>query len=456
MIRVWRVVLMPSRETMTFRFNRRVAPAVLWLCGAVGCATTGKAPDRNEIAESIRSRTGASIRIEAGPPSIPTGISLDDGLTADEAVAVALWNSPSFEASLSDLGVARADVVEAGLLKNPVLSLLFPWGPKQLEWTLQFPAEVFWQRPRRVAMATASAQAVGQRLVLDGLRLVADVRLAFADATGGDARLALATENAALAKRIAAIAEARLRAGDISELEARTARSDAAQVQASVLALSHERDLARVTLLELMGLDPPAQPFVLTRALAVPACPAVNALMEEALAARPDVRAAEIGIEAAGERARWERSRVLTLMATLDANAEGSEGYEMGPGFVAELPAFSRNQGGVSRAAAELERASRSYLAVRATVAADVRRASIRLQQAQQAFGIWSGEIVPELEIEQRQAESAYQAGEVALLSLLDASRRLVQARIQAADAGIELERATISVERSVGRGCKP
>ena len=54
--------------------------------------------------------------------------SLDDGLTSEEAVSIALWNSPSFQATLADLGIARADLVEAGLLRNPVFSLLFPVG----------------------------------------------------------------------------------------------------------------------------------------------------------------------------------------------------------------------------------------------------------------------------------------------------------------------------------------
>jgi outer membrane protein TolC len=121
---------------------------------------------------------------------------------------------------------------------------------------------------------------------------------------------------------------------------------------------------------------------------------------------------------------------------------------------VAELPLLSRNQGGVSRAAAELERASRGYLAVRAQVALEVRTAAARLEQARAALGIWSGEIVPELEIEQRQAERAYEAGEVALISVLDVGRRLVQARMHVADARIELQRAVIGVERSAGRAC--
>jgi cobalt-zinc-cadmium efflux system outer membrane protein len=422
---------------------------------STACATTGQVPDRSTIDAAIRDRALSGIRVEGAEP-LPPGISIEDGLTPQEAVAVALWNSPSFQAALTDLGIARADLVEAGLLRNPIFSLLFPVGPKQLEWTLQFPFEALWQRPRRVAAAQFNAQAVGQRLVWDALTLVAQTRSAHADAVIADRRLQLTIENADLAQRLAGIIEARLRAGDISELEARAARSDAARVQVVRRAVEHDRNLARLTLAAILGLDTLADQFqpVAGDVLDPTSCGAEAARLEEALASRPDVRAAEIGIEAAAQRARWERSRVLTLIGILDANGSGEEGFELGPGVSGDLPIFFRNQGAASRAEAEIERASRQYAAVRNQVAADVRSAGVRVQQAQQAIAAWRDDIVPSLEVEQRQAESAYQAGEVPLFSLLDVSRRLVDGRLQLLNAEADLQRATIALERSIGRAC--
>ena len=68
-------------------------------------------------------------------------------------------------------------------------------------------------------------------------------------------------------------------------------------------------------------------------------------------------------------------------------------------------------------------------------VIADVRSADVRVGQAQQALDAWRVDIVPSLEIEQRQAESAYEAGEVALFNVLDVSRRLVDGRMRQLDA---------------------
>jgi cobalt-zinc-cadmium efflux system outer membrane protein len=425
----------------------------LILSGA--CATTGQVPDRRTLDAAIRARATSGIRVEGAAP-MPPDASLEDGLTSQEAVAIALWNSPSFQATLADLGLARADLVEAGLLRNPVFSLLFPVGPKQLEWTLQFPFEALWQRPRRVASARLNAQAVGERLVWDALTLVAQTRTAHAEALIADRRLQLTIENADLVQRLAAITEARLRAGDISQLEARSARSDAARAQVVRRAVEHDRNLARLTLAATMGLDAAADRITpVAGPLVDPStCGTAAAQLEDALASRPDVRAAEMGIEAAAQRARWERSRVLTLVGILDANGNGDEGFEMGPGVNVELPVFFRNQGAIGRADAEIEKASRLYAAVRAQVMTDVRSAATRVQQAQQAIGAWRDEIVPSLEVERRQAESAYQAGEIPLFALLEVSRRLVDGRTRLLEAEADLQRATIAIERSIGRSC--
>ena len=172
------------------------------LMTCVSCATTGQAPDRGTVDAAIRARTAAGIRVEGAAP-LPPDASIEDGLTSQEAVSIALWNSPSFQATLADLGIARADLVEAGLLRNPVFSLLFPVGPKQLEWTLQFPIDALWQRPQRVAAAQLNAQAVGERLVWDALTLVAQTRIAHAEAMIADRRLQLTIENADLVQRLA-------------------------------------------------------------------------------------------------------------------------------------------------------------------------------------------------------------------------------------------------------------
>ena len=158
--------------------------AVLLLLGslAAGCAVHS-AHDRGTVSNEVLGRTGHALRPAPGTGAeLPEGVSLADGLSEDEAVAVALWRNADLEVILAEMGLAKADLVEAGLIRNPVFSILFPLGPKQLEFTLTWPIEALWQRPRRVAAAQLDVARTAERLVQGGLDLVRDVRLAYADA----------------------------------------------------------------------------------------------------------------------------------------------------------------------------------------------------------------------------------------------------------------------------------
>jgi hypothetical protein len=113
----------------------RIATGALGLFFAMGCATS-RVMTPQAVSNRIQKETGYPSRDAEGDPHVPVGVVLEDGLAEQEAVAIALWNNSGFQESLADLGIARADLVQAGLLRNPVLSLLFPWGPKHLLHTL--------------------------------------------------------------------------------------------------------------------------------------------------------------------------------------------------------------------------------------------------------------------------------------------------------------------------------
>ena len=95
------------------------------------------------------------------------------------------------------------------------------------------------------------------------------------------------------------------------------------------------------------------------------------------------------------------------------------------------------------------------YATARLQVVSDVRSAGVRVAQAQQALEAWTRDIMPTLEVEQRQAESAYQAGEIPLLNVLDVSRRLVDGRMQQLTAEAGLLRSRIALDRAMGRYCR-
>jgi cobalt-zinc-cadmium efflux system outer membrane protein len=448
------------RAAQARAFLRR-AVVIATTVTAAACATSG-APERVQVATALDERTGATSKGLASPESrtwsAPPGTSIEDGLSIDEAVAIALWNNPDFQVALTSLGIARADLIEAGMLKNPVFSLLFPWGPKQLEFTVTWAIDAIWQRPKRIANARLNGEAAAQQLVAGGLRVVADVRLAFFEVLVSDRRLALTSELVSYSGQAVKLAEGQLRAGEISEFEAGLARADSVRLE--VTRLSHEtaRNVAVVRLRAMLGLEPsaPAIRLIEPAAMVTDDCGTETPLLESALAARPEVRAAELQMEAAGARAGIEQAKIWSVTASLDANAKGTQGFEMGPGLAIELPILSQNNGGRARAAAEIEQAARRYIAVRATIAAEVGSAFASLTEARATASLLGGEVEAVLARARRQAEGLYKAGEISLLDLLQTRQRLIDFEATRLDAAYGVNRAVVRLEQALGRSCRP
>ncbi len=427
----------------------RVRGVVLVL-GLVSCVPTAPR-DRAYVSDAIADRAGAATgdedRLEQ---TAPDAVTLSDGVTEDEAVAMALWNNATLHATLEDLGFARADLYQAGALPNPTLSMFLPLGPKQLEFTLAWAFDWLWGRPYRVAAASLDMERVAEELVARGVEVARDARIAHADTVLAERQAALAKEAAKAWDEIAHLARVRNAAGAASLLEVNAVETDAraARIEADRRAVAVRAAHARLT--ELLGADRRLTVVAPTTSASIAS--SLEALSKAALAARPEVRAAEIAIEAAGERSGWEVARIFQFIGQLDYNARGFDGRELGPGLIVTLPIFDQNQAGRARVDAEMRRAAWRYIAVRQRVLREVTEAHAALENAAMTRRRWPAEVLDPLEKNVRLATHAYEAGGATYLAVLEANRRRIEAKQREAELFAEERRALAELARSVGR----
>lgn len=410
-----------------------------------------------DVANDLEQRTGQRFaETRADETAWPAIVTLDDGLSEDELVSLALWNNAAFRATLADLGLFRADLVQAGMLPNPTFSMLVPWGAKPLELTLRYPLEIFWLRPQRVELAKLDVEQTAQRLVQTGLDLIRDVRIAHVELSLAKRRMELAESAVTLSQAIAELTQARLKAGDASELEVTNARVDALQALEQKGRLQRDCEIADERLRHLVGLSLEQWPKnVSAELIAHDDRFDTEKLVEQALLARPDLRAAEIIVQGAGERIGLARAEIFTITASL--NAKQINGPLLaGPGLDLTLPIVNQNQGGIAQAQARFDKAARQYVATRQRIALDVREAHARLQQAGQSLQQWQQTILPPLQAAIQDAENAYAAGNVTYLFVLETQRRWLDAQLKTAQAAADLRRARAELERSVGQRLKP
>ncbi|MEZ5324109.1 MAG: TolC family protein [Verrucomicrobiales bacterium] len=396
-------------------------------------------------------RQSGVVAASVGKVRLPAGVALKNPLSEDQAVWIALFNNAAFLEAMADVGLAEADLVQAKTLPNPTLSMLFPAGPKQLEFAVKYPAEAIWLRPKRVAVARLDADKIAKTLQQSSMDLVRDVRIAYTNLSLAKERVKLAGEALRLSGEVAELVDARRRAGTALELEATTAKTDQLQAKQELEKLGDDVTLAKNRLAKVLGIglsDFNISPSGLSEVSSVPAD--LAGLLQDAFAARADLRAAEIAIESAVARAGLANSEAYKLTAVLDTNGSGSD-FEAGPGIDLPIPLFDRNQAGKARAKAIIEKASKHYLAVRDQIILEVRESHTLALQAQRSADTWKHDIIPPLEGAIDQAERAYKGGSATFLQVVETNRKLTAARLRYSEARADLQRASTELERAVG-----
>jgi len=442
-----------------FRFIRQHSrmkcfrPLLIGVFASICAAAQDQSVDRG-----IRERTGFAIpdANEKGQAtfSLPAGITIGAVLPADDAVAIALWNNTAFQAALAGLAISRADIIEARQFRNPNFSTLLPVGPKPFEFLLAWPIEELWQRRKRVKAAELNLDSVSTGLVQNGLDLVRDVRLAYSDLWLAESRARVLSESADLRARLAGLTEKLRNAGDGTGLDVGMAQVDALSAADLAQVARSEIEIARSRLRFVMGIADRTQRLATNpdRVQRQP-LPELATLLETAAANRPDLRAAELMVEVNAERAKWQRSQILALMApVLSIKEIGTEGVWAGPGLNMEIPILSRNHGRISRTDAEVVRAGRDYAALKDRINKEVVEARERILQTLASQNSLAQQVRPRVEASIRITQRAYENGDLSLLNVLEVTRQKFDIELRELEMYVASEKARAELERAIGR----
>lgn len=420
-----------------------------------GCHSLPSVCDRDCVSQKLAARTGQVLLSELGCGQVvlPNGASLNDGVTEEEAVLIALWNNAAFQEQLVDWKIAQGDLVQAGLLPNPEVYYVFSAPDKPFRYAVDFPIEALWLRPIRIEAAERESHRVCERLTQAGLDLIRDTRQAYADLQLARGRQRVAEEAEELRQRITKFAETRLEGGDASPQEVATARIDALQAKQDVVRLRQDVALAEERLRNLLGLSNDRTPLTPTDPAPSPQRELdADTLTAEAVTSRPDILAIAQAADAAAERLRLAQWGWFRFLGIADATNGTRTGHEFGGGFRMTLPIFHHNQGAIARAEAEWEKLCRQRQTIHNQIVLEVRQAHLRYAQARAELEVLDQQTHPEVTAAIQRASAAYRNGDVGYIVVLQTSRQLIDTELRREQLHAELRRAWAELERSVGR----
>ncbi len=381
-------------------------------------------------------------------------------LTVDEAVQLALLNNRTLQATYEDLGIAQADVVQAGLLHNPVFDIAVRFPTRSGEGTniemgvVQDFLDIFFI-PARKKIAAAQFESTRLRVANQVIELASDVRQSFYMLQGSQQVLEM-RQSVIAATDAAAETARRLRAaGNITALELAENEALAAQARLDLVSAEAQVQTDREKLARLMGISGTHPDW--TIAMRLPDLPAHDAAADEleslALTQRLDVQSAKHNAMALARSAKLVDMTRYLEGSEIGVSAEREpEGFwVVGPSVAVPIPLFDQGQASVAAARARLRQARQQYLATLNESRADVRTAATELRAARARVEHLREVVLPLRAQVLQQSQFEYNGMLIGIFQLLEAK----SAQIEAGEEYIEALRdywiARGELERAVG-----
>lgn len=418
----------------------RIVIAIVGAAVFSGCTTIDLKSGFSEVSSSVQERLGTPLFWNNGTEldrkaEDKLKAMLGQKLTAEQAIQIALLNNRELQGVYAELGVAQADLVQAGLLKNPIFDAVvtFPvsGGRPDFELTAVMSFLDILYLPLRKRVAARRFDEAKTRVTGAALDLAGKVRSAFFEHLANEQLLEL---NQSIVQALAAswdIAQRLHQAGNISDLDFARERvlleGAKLRLRRAEVASRQSREQLNI-LMGLWGNETEWQTQ-----------PRLAEIPQEELQGNAFERAAiERSLDLAGQRQRviaagdqLGLSRATTFIGNLDGGVRGerSDGpWAVGPVLQFPIPLFDQGQARAGRAAAELNRAHHEYYALAVRVRATARALADRLQGARDRALYYRDIVLPLQELVVNEAQLHYNAMQLGPIQLLRAREQQIEA----------------------------
>jgi cobalt-zinc-cadmium efflux system outer membrane protein len=454
-------------NTDQVRTRWRLVLIVIGLGLFAGCATVDPAARLPDVQKSLSGRlsqepTWSRNDDQRADASSAVQRLLQHKLSADAAVQIALVNNHDLQGSYEALGIAQADLVEAGLLENPVFSYTYYMGsPGSIveASVVQDFVSVLSLSARKKAGQAAADRAVAE-MAHRILELAWQVRTQYYTVVGDAQALELTRQVVTATDAAAELAQRQYAAGNLNRRD--QAVQQAFYAQTLLDAAQAETQLAsdREKLNRLMGLwGTQTRWSIPARLPPVPASlPAFDAIESQAISQRFDLAAAKKEAEATAQALSLTRQfRYLGPLGIGVAYKREPGGDKFaGPTVQLGLPIFNQGQSKVARMEAEYRRSQERVAALAVTIRSEAREARERLEALQQVVQHYKQVMLPLQQTILSETLKSYNGMLVGVYELLLSKQTQVQTARQYVTANRDFWLAWVDLEHAAGGSLAP
>jgi outer membrane protein TolC len=267
-----------------------------------GCTSFSRDGGLDAVAAITKERTGQAV-VFSKPGTNPAPAEntitelLSKPLSAEGAVHVALLNNRSLHASLAQLGIAEADLVQAGRMRNPSFAFGRMAGGQDVEIdrSIMFDLIGLLTIPVRSNIEQRRVEISKLQAAMEAVRLATETRRAYFNAVAAQQAAHYAEQVRTSAEASAELAKGMAQVGNFSKLDQMREQAFYADATAQLARARHNATAAREQLSRLMGVWGANTAFSLPDRLPdLPATPkSVERIETQAIQQRLDVQMAK-------------------------------------------------------------------------------------------------------------------------------------------------------------------
>lgn len=396
------------RLRSTFRPMLKPSLALLALASLLaGCAGFSGDGGRARVDALASSRIGQSLpaskEAQLDPQAAHGEVQrlLATSLTADGAVRIALLNNPRVKIAFAELGIAEADLVQAGRLRNPRFGFGRLSGDDgvEIDRSVMFDLVGLLTLPMRTAVEQRRFEQAQLQAALQAVRLASDTRRAYYQALAAEQSLAYLRQAALASEASAELAQRMAKTGNFSKLDEAREQAFHAEVSAQLKRAEHGALAAREQLVRLLGLAGHDAALRLPERL--PDLPATLAsgidIESTALDRRLDLQVAKLDAEATAKNLGLTRATRFVNVFELGYQNKSATGASRADGYEIELalPVFDSGDARLRRAEASYQRTLLRTAEVALQARSEVREGYSRMRSQYLVARQYRDEIVP-------------------------------------------------------------
>ncbi len=414
----------------------RAALVVIALVASAGCGSRSPAQPLDNVKQTLADRLPQTIHWNDGGAEDAAAAEavrelLMHELTADDAVQIALLNDASLQAVYTELGVRQADLVQAGLLSNPVFAgeLRFSSAGTAVEMSLVQNFISILQIPLRKRLAALDLAAAEARVAAAVIDRAADARIGFYDAQAATQALELRQSIAEATAASALLAERLHAAGNITDLDLASERALAQEAKLDLgsaeLRLIETRERLTVQM-GLWGAD--TEWRAVSRLDEIAETEAIDAVEQRAVAASLELLRLRHEIDLAGQT--WRATRPLLADAEVGVAAERETDGEwgVGPALSIPVPLFDTGRPAVDSAIARYRGAHHRYTSAAVAIRSMARTARARVMATAAQARYVREVLLPTRQTVTTESQKQFNAMTISGFQLLDAKREEIEA----------------------------